>query len=489
MNYLVKSFVFLLAIGSVLSGCFKEEFTMSGDATLEFTADTVRFNTVFTSLGSATRSFRVHNRTDLPVKISRVYLQSEASFFRINVDGSQGPEVKDVEILNGDSIWIFVEVRVDPDQPPSASPFVIEDYVVFELNGNQQQVLLEAWGQNANYIPGPGQGNTISILTCDMGVETWDDPRPYVIYGTLLIDSCTVVWPAGARIYIHGGVANNPLGIYNDGLIYTLPRGRIRSEGEVNNRVLVSDDRIEPDYTGVWSGISLGPASGPHKLNYTTVRYAVTGVVADSASRLDMEGTIIHGNSGSGLFARHSTVNATNCLMYDNAAAGVALTYGGNYSLDYVTIASYGNNTEGLIINDFYCQDQLCSTGVFVNSVAASLRNCIIAGSSRDEISLTNAAAEIPQVIFDVMMTDCVVTVDELLDEDNFPGFLDDICMGCEQYMFGDTLFVDESSFDFHLDTMSIALDMARPLQSVTTDLEGFARDPETPDTGCYEFQ
>ena len=181
--------------------------------------------------------------------------------------------------------------QIDPDLPVSESPFVIDEYVRFELNGNTQEVLLEAWGQNANYIPGPGEGNSVSLLTCDLDIETWDDPKPYVIYGTLLIDSCTVVWPAGTRVYVHGGIADNPLGIYNDGLIYTLPRGRIRATGTIDEPVIVADDRLEEEYTGVWSGLRFGPGSGPHVLDYTHVSNATTGIGVDSASSLSMEGS------------------------------------------------------------------------------------------------------------------------------------------------------------------------------------------------------
>ena len=472
-----------------LSGCFEEKFTASGDAMLEFSLDTLRFDTVFTEVGSATRSFRVYNNNDLPVKISRIYTEAVPSFFRINVDGLNGPDVRDVEILNGDSIWVFVEVLVDPDDPVSVSPFVIEDFLVFELNGNRQDVLLEAWGQNANYIPGPGRNNTISLLSCDLGEETWDDPRPYVIYGTLLIDSCTVIWPEGARVYVHGGIANNQLGIYNDGVIFTLPKGRIRSLGTRDNPVIVQDDRLEQDYTGLWGGIRLGPASGPHTFDYTIVRNATTGIGIDSASRIFMEGVVSHNNSGSGLFARHARIEAFNCLFYDNAAAGVALTYGGDYEFEYTTIASFGNDGEGLVINNFYCADPNCQTGVFVNNTAVDMTNCIVAGSQRDEILLVDAAEEIPEIAFDIRMKNCIATVDELLDEGNYPDFFETICTDCVRYMTGDTLFVDIELADYHLDTLSIAEERAIPIPTIQFDLDGVMRDANVPDIGCYEFQ
>ena len=137
--------LFLVPLYLAQLACFEEEITSSMDAKLEFSLDTLRFDTVFTELGSATRSFRVYNNNDLAVVISKVSLENSASFFRFNIDGFLGPEAKEIEIRGGDSIWVFVEVTVDPDQDITASPFVIEENLIFETNGNTQEVLLEAW--------------------------------------------------------------------------------------------------------------------------------------------------------------------------------------------------------------------------------------------------------------------------------------------------------------------------------------------------------
>lgn len=469
--------------------CFEEEFTMSTDAKLEFSLDTLRFDTVFTELGSATRSFRVHNNNDLSVRISNVRLEEANSFFRINVDGYQGPDVSDVEIMGGDSIWIFVEVTVDPDQDISSSPFIIEENVIFETNGNTQIVQLEAWGQNANYFPDKNHGNKVSLLTCDMGSIVWDDPKPYVIYGTLILDSCTLIWPAGTQIYVHGGIADNQLGVFNDGILFTLPNGRILSEGTVAEPVIVQDDRTEKEYTGLWGGLRFGPGSGPHEFTNTIIRNAATAIAVDSAATLHLNSSVLHSAAGSGLFARHATVTAVNSLFYDNASAGVALTFGGTYRFDYCTIASFGNGTEALIVNNFYCSDPMCSQGALVASIDASFTNTIVVGSANNELLLVDAAPDLPEIRFDVTMTNCIVQVDDLLDEDRFPNFFPDICKDCITYTFGDTLFVNEEMFDYHLDTLSIAEEQAISLPGIILDLDGMMRDPLNPDIGCYEFQ
>jgi hypothetical protein len=84
-------------------------------------------------------------------------------------------------------------------------------------------------------------------------------------------------------------------------------------------------------------------------------------------------------------------------------------------------------------------------------------------------------------------LTNCIVAVDELLDADQFPTFFDN-CDNCINATLEDELFLDQQMRDYHLDTMSIAIGQAIPLDIVELDLEGNERDLSTPDIGCYEF-
>lgn len=483
----ILQITFLLAVSVlVLESCYKEKFDTSGNANLRFSADTLRFDTVFTELGSATRSIRVYNDSDLPIIIDRISLEGAESTFRMNADGIKGKTVEHIEVPGKDSIWVFFEVTVDPDQDISVSPFVIEEKVNFLTNGNEQFIRLEAWGQNANYLPNRFHQNGIAILSCDLQSVTWDDPKPYVIYGTLLVDSCTVILPAGARVYVHGGIANNDLGIYNDGIIYFLPEGKLLAEGTSGNPVLIQDDRLEQEYAGLWGGIRFGPGSGPHEIKNTKIYNSTIAVVADSASTLTMEAVEIGGTSSAGLFARHANVRAENCLFYSNGSAGVALTYGGEYSLDYCTIANFGNDAAGLVINNFFCTDPLCLEEIRLNKVTSTIRNSIIVGSNGDEIQLTDASEE-GMGFFDYSFDHCLIRINKLTDDPRFANFRDN-CLECIDYNNSDTLFVNPDEYDFHLDTLSVAEEQARVLPGIPFDFDGNLRDPFAPDLGCYEY-
>ena len=81
------------------SSCQKEPIDNNPDLTLTFSQDTIFFDTVFTSLGSTTQSFTVHNPSKDKIKISSIRLAGgEASFYRLNVDGQPALVVQDVEI-------------------------------------------------------------------------------------------------------------------------------------------------------------------------------------------------------------------------------------------------------------------------------------------------------------------------------------------------------------------------------------------------------
>ncbi|HXS56850.1 MAG TPA: hypothetical protein VN726_12055, partial [Hanamia sp.] len=57
--------LFLIFFSAILFfSCKKESFTTSGDARLYTSADTLAFDTVFTSAGSVTQLFKIFNDND-----------------------------------------------------------------------------------------------------------------------------------------------------------------------------------------------------------------------------------------------------------------------------------------------------------------------------------------------------------------------------------------------------------------------------------------
>ncbi len=474
-----------------------DDFLTGSDVRLEFSTDTLTFDTVFTSIGSATRILKVYNTHSKSVKIDKILLpEGSQSFFRLNIDGIPTAEASDVEIAANDSLYIFGEVTVDPDQDFSISPFVIEEELLFMTNGNTQKVLLEAWGQNANYLPDRFSAGTVSILTCGFGEEVWDDPRPYVIFGILAIDECTLRIPAGTRIYVHGGLqgtfVSNPddpmdsLRVYfNDGRLVIGPSARIITEGTVDNPVIIQGDRLEEDFddvAGQWYGIILNPTSRDNAFNHTIIKNSSFGIAADSSAEVSIRNCQIYNTSSSGLIGIHATIRAENSLFFNNGAGAIQAVYGGDYDFTYCTMASYGVDASALSMSNALCLDQLC-TEYRPFRLNTSFKNTIVFGSRNDEISFS----KVPEANFTYSFDHCIVAVDELDDEGDFVDFFDH-CNNCINASRSDALFEDVDEDNYHLDTLSVAEMQAMLIPTIQLDLAGEMRDGSEPDIGCYEY-
>ena len=132
--------------------CKKDKILTSSSVRLTFSQDSILFDTVFTKIGSTTKLFTVHNPNNGVVNISSIRLaRGTNSFYKLNVDGVPGKSFSNIQIAAKDSLYIFVEVTIDPNASPSNSPFIYRDSILFDLNGNEQHMDLIAFGQNAYY--------------------------------------------------------------------------------------------------------------------------------------------------------------------------------------------------------------------------------------------------------------------------------------------------------------------------------------------------
>src|ERR1700761_2000084 len=174
MKYLAFSVLVVL----VCFSCRKNSFINSRNAMIQVSADTLLFDTVFVSTGSITGEIKIINTNDQKLRLSSVKLMGGAqSNYHINIDGSPGPELDNIDVDAGDSVYVFVAVQINPKS--ANLPFVVQDSIEITYNGNKRFVQLEAWGQNAHFL----NNETISTNT------VWDNTLPYVILGGLTVDS------------------------------------------------------------------------------------------------------------------------------------------------------------------------------------------------------------------------------------------------------------------------------------------------------------
>ena len=495
------AFSLIAACCLLFAACAKDQFNLK--AQVAFSADTLRFDTVFVARGSATRVFKIYNRQNEKLRISEIKLAGgSASQYRINIDGSATLSAKDVEMEPHDSLYVFVQVNIDPNN--ANAPFVVTDEVQTVTNGVTQHITLEAFGQNANYIGSRAGGAVVSNAN---GNTVWNSAKPYVIYGWLVVEDCNWVISPGTRIYVHGGVVNKN-GIfadkaaypYFDGVILIKNTAHITAEGTVTQGILFAGDRLEHDKVptiasldysqtpGQWSGIWLAPASQGNSFAFCTIKNGAYGIQADSASSVVLRNTVIHNQAAYAIAAKHPTnITAENCLFFSASDHLLALTYGGTYRFEHCTMACYGSpdyithdKKSTLLLTNSFCYAQN-SAGQCLNeqynALQADFRNCLVYGSLNDEVLLDKKN----NAPFAVNFEYCLLKrTDATLNEvSSLLGTRFDKPLANSQ------IFRDVDKLNYHLDSV-YQLVYKGTGSALTTDLLGKPR-AAPPTMGCYE--
>lgn len=475
--------LFLLAAALILlfSNCRKERLLEDTSARLNFSTDTLTFDTVFTTLGSATQRLKVFNPYKEKVILSSAYLEKgKASNFRINVDGIPGATASEVEIGPKDSIYVFVEVTVDPND--LNSPFVIYDYLHFSLNGNDQQVVLEAWGQNAYYhYPDfyPDNFPPFSVINCS---DIWVNDKPHIIFGFAVVDSlCALTIQEGTQIFLAAGAS-----------LYVYASGSLQVNGTVDNPVIFQNIRLEnffDDVPGQWGGIWLGKGSTDHFINYAIIKNAEVGIRIDSFvdnGRFDLTvyNTVIKNCLSSGFLGLTAIVDMANCLIYNCGEHNVQMELGGIYKFRNCTFANYGSSfidhkKPVVKMSNFF---NVTQADRILAPVDAAFYNCIIHGSVDEEIELAHDDG----TDFFYKFDHCLVKTEMDIAADT--GFV--ACIKNQSPEFADVI-----GEDYHLEQNSPAIDAGTAtindpsgIMPVSTDLDNKARNG-SPDIGAYEFQ
>ena len=173
--------------------CKKETFITSADARLSVSADSIKFDTVFTTVGSITQSFKIFNDNDQKLLLSKVKLMGgPASFYKININGLATSEADNIEIAANDSIYVFVTVNINPNA--ANLPFIISDSILINYNSNDRFVQLQAYGQNAHFL-------NDQVITTN---TAWPNDLPYVILGGIQVDTgISLTINQGCKIYLH----------------------------------------------------------------------------------------------------------------------------------------------------------------------------------------------------------------------------------------------------------------------------------------------
>jgi len=463
-----KNILFLIAIFTAIISCERYDLNRSQDARLAFSTDTVFFDTIFTSIGSTTKRFRIYNNDDQPIEVSSIELAGGAqSVFRLNIDGYASHKVSNIEIPPNDSLFIFVEVTLDPNNMDSI--LRIQDSIVFLTNGNLQDVDLVAWGQDVHFL----HAETLQTTT-------WINDKPYLILDYLIVDSLqTLTLAEGVRIHLHRDA-------------WMIVKGTLLANGSMEQPIVIQGDRLEylyRDIPGQWGGIYFWPGSRENHLEHVTIKNGMYGLWADTVMTpgiptMKISNCVIQDMSAIGIIGRGAVIHADNTVIGSCGQFSIFMSIGGSYEFYHCTVANYwgsgfSNRTTQAIAMKNYYQD--ARGGIQVRPIdRAYFGNCILYGNKEYELGID----EHPSSKIPYQFVHSLIKVDpeefDLSDPSHFTSIIN----------LEDPKFVNTEYNNFQLDTLSPAKDVA--LHDIANqyplDILGRSRlGALGPDMGAYE--
>ncbi|MGP1515239.1 MAG: hypothetical protein ACTTJH_04705 [Bacteroidales bacterium] len=369
--------VFLISISIIvlclicLTSCLDEEkYSKDSSIKLQFSSDTISFDTIFTTIGSVTKKVCIFNPENNAIKLDFITLGSgRNSYYRLNVDGDTSIVARDVVIEAKDSIFVFIRVELNPNN--KSNPMLVEDSIICSFNGKIQSILLMAYGQDAYYhkpthILQAGE-QTISYSLANEGSDqagvvvngkdiTWKNDKPHVVIGTCVVDSAfTLNLTNNTKIYMGN---NADFWVYKD--------GTLNANGTTTNPIIFQSIRIQDRYAtipGQWGKIWLWAGSKNNQLSNVFIKNATIALLVDTCVNdnptVKIRNTRIENCSLHGLYSRGAHIYAENLLVQNTGSYTVALTIGGSYEFIGCTFANFWsyNSTRKdatLLLNDWY---------------------------------------------------------------------------------------------------------------------------------------
>lgn len=448
-----------LVLCSGLVSCKKEKGFSKGN--LSFSTDTVVFDTVFTTVGSTTQSFRIYNKANKKVLIEEIELVGGAnSPFRINVDGISGDKHTNIEILAKDSLFAFVEVTLQVNG--QNSPLVIEDSIRFRTNGVDQYVKLAVWGQDAYFH------------YKDFNVGTWPTDKPHVIYERAYVDSAkTLNILPDTKIYLH---KNSMLFVY---------KGTLNINGTKGHEVIFQGDRLEQFYknvAGQWYGIYFHQ-SQPSTIDYAIIKNGTAGIHLTgnnvfnppTAFNVTVTNTKISNNASYGVFLFDSPkLKMENCVVSKNGSHALFVLRGASYDINHSHILGYGSSGQAPAIGIMNYYDNIASGVPF-----GIIKNSVIYGTQKSEIAFDTVNPDHDPTLFNFEFKRCLI-------KREFPStnamFQDGIIWN------SNPAFTNITEGNFKPLTSSPLNNQGNILYYVEKDIDGTVRSVTTPDIGAYEF-
>ena len=461
-------YIIILFSSAQILSCKKNNLLTNSNFNIETSTDTILFDTLFTTIGSTTKRFKCYNPNSGSININNISLQNGInSPFRINIDGESGVLFKDITILAGDSVFIFVEVTIDPNG--NSLPLVVEDKIIFETNGNSIKIVLNAWGQDAYF----------HVNEIVQGI--WTNDKPHVIYGVAAVgypsldSNLTLTIEEGTKIHGH---SNAVLYVY---------KSTLNVNGSFNNPVIFQQDRTE-DYllysadsiAGQWRGVYFSNALNS-SITHAEIKNAIIGIQIDTFSLnnyVSLDKVKIHNSLYSNILTQGSNLSAINCLFANSNNYSAFISIGGNVNFEQCTFSNYNSGyrtSPAFVFKDYY--ESINGQTIFRPFNQAKFTNCIIDGNSSTDFVCDTLGYVLSGISPNVLFDHC-----SLKTEDTTENFLLDNCLFNPKIHFKNT-----KEWDFELTDSSEIIDLGKS-SAILDDILNRTRSIPN-DLGCYEYQ
>ena len=459
----------------VMTGCQDDDsFSTNVSNILSFSADTVKLDTVFSAVPTTTRTFWVHNESGDGIRCTNIRLErGNQSGFRVNVDGvylgsESGYQASEVEIRKGDSIRVFVELT----SPVNGrnKPWLVEDNLLFLLeSGVTQKVNLNAYSWDAIKYRNLHITND-TTLTGD---------RPIIVYGKLTVEEhATLTLAAGTTLYFHDG---GGIDVY----------GRLCSQGEAGKEVILRGDRLDWmfDYlpydlmSGLWGGIHFYETSYDNVMEFTDLHCSFNGIVCDSADvekqKLTLKNMTVHNCQGKGLSTVNCKVTAENC-QFTNTLYECVDILGGDVTMNHCTLAQFYpfDSNRRPALNYYSTATMPLLRMDCINSIVTGYPEDVVMGATENENIPFNY-----RFISSILRTPAVEDAEHIIDV-IFENVEDTASVQGDKHF--KLVDINTQHYDFHLDSLSPAINKGSKDYPVSDDRDGKARDDQ-PDIGCFE--
>lgn len=410
-------FAILLILFAAMSSCGFNTNPLS-EGTLEFSADTLNFDSLFVNFLSPTEILVSYNNTGHPVNVDRIWLEEgEDSEFEMIVDGIKGNDVQDIVIPNGDSVHLFVNLKSELQDE------FAEEYLNFQIGEEVQKILLYALVKDA-YLFKARFIRTFSATVPDSirgyffgksGVldTTLTPEKPIIFDGPIIV-------PEGFNLTILPGTqisftphkilaAQDTLPPDTFAFFSTLiVGGTLNAVGTELDPIVFQGTRFDSAFLekpAQWRGIRFTPSSKDNVMEHCQIKNALISVQVDSIPinnnpkltlrRSEIRNSGVYGLWTLGFDATNSvssfgppTVLAENSLFNSAKERTLFILAGGKMDFYNCTFANYGigfsRRSPQILVRNWF-EDFFNPGTAVLYPTYANFVNCAIWGSEEDE--------------------------------------------------------------------------------------------------------